>query len=291
MAAPVRSPLPVSDLSKFFSSPDTLTKEVPRLAISLEALDKCGKTHWSLMTAPDPIVLVTCDPGTLHVLNKARLAGRRIPYVLELPHERPDTKIIAAKDVDRFEHDAYKKLWAKYREGMYALASDSKSGIRTVVMDTATDLWHLAELAHFGKLRGNARIDIRTELNADFSGIFWRLYKDRPDLNIILIHKLRKEYKPKGEKGEDAWTGKYEREGFGKIGFAVDLCLRAGWDSVRRDFYTEIEVDQATRYGGGELSGKRWYSKPFDGEQESGFGWLGMTVFPETIENPEWWGL
>lgn len=274
-------PKPVSDLSKYFA-PESSLKETPRLAISLEALDKCGKTHWALHTAPDPILILTNDPGTTHVVNKARRTGKRVE-VVEIPFERPDVKVLKASDVDKTEHGEHKKQWAKYRAVKQALIDDRM--FRTVVDDTATDFWHLAELSHFGKLRGNARIDIRTELNADFSGLFWDLYRGRPELNMILIHKLRKEYKPKSSGGEDAWTGGYEREGFGKIGFAVDLCLRCGWDGLRKQFYTEVDKGQATRFGGGDLSGTRWYG------EESGFGLLGIEVFPDTIETPEWWGL
>jgi hypothetical protein len=278
-------------ISSYFSTPAQAPKSVPRLAISLDALDKCGKTHWSLFTPPDPIALVVANDN-IHVYQKAIQAGRRV-HLMQLEYPVPDPAILAASQVDKGEHAAQIKEWLRFKSGMDAVKADK--AIRTVVWDTATELWHLAELAHFGKLRGNARIDVRTELNADFSKVFWSLYKDRPDLNIILIHRAKKQYEPeldaggnkmKDKQGNDKteWNGKYERAGYNNIGFAVDLSLQAGWDGNKRSFWTRIDPGQATRYGT-ELTGKTWYG------DDSGFANLALEIFPETESNPEWWGL
>ena len=94
---------------------------------------------------------------------------------------------------------------------------------------------------------------------------------------------------PSPEKGVQAqqqrrirWTGKYEAAGYNQSAFQVDLVLRAGWDGVRKDFYTEI--DRVTRFGF-NLIGNRWYGV------ESGFPWLALAVFPKTALTPEMWGL
>ena len=66
----------------------------PRLAISLDALDKCGKSHWAIHTMPDlgaGIAIAMTDEGTLHVINKARAAGRKIAGVLDLLYVSPET--------------------------------------------------------------------------------------------------------------------------------------------------------------------------------------------------------
>jgi hypothetical protein len=268
-----------SDLSKLFSSPETFTsKEEPRLAIQLEALDKCGKTHWALHTAPDPAALVTNDPGTIRVLQKAVAAGRRIPYVMQLDYPDPDPSVTKAAKVDPADHAIWQREWAKYKAGMHAVIQDRT--IRTVITDTEDAIWNLCMLAHFGKIRAIPQ-HLRTECNSDYSGIFWSLYKQRPDLNLIRIHKLKKEYKP-NSKGENDWTGNYEAAGFNQSAFQVDMILRAGWDGVRKSFYTE--VNRVTRFGF-ELIGQRWYG------EESGFGWLAIEIFPDTAITPELWGI
>lgn len=281
----------VNPLLKFFKAPEEI-KETPRLAISLDALDKCGKTHYSLLTTPHPIALVTNDTGTMHVVKKARKLGIQIPYILEQSIARPDAKIISAKNVDEDDQKAWKKEWSRFEDCTKALADGDKrvQAVRTFVIDNGSELANLCELAHFGKLRGNARIDIRAEYNASFSKWFWDLYKGRPDLNIIIIHQVKKEYKP-NSKGNDSWTGKYERKGFTNIGYAVDMSVRAGWEPTMKDFYTEIDGNQATRYGS-ELVGKRWYARPTDDAvSPSHFAHLAMSVFPETELEPEYWGL
>ena len=266
-------------LTRLFSTPESvIQKDQPRLAIQLEALDKCGKTHWALHTAPDPVMLITNDTGTTHVLKKAIAAGRKIPYVMELSYPDPDPSVTAAKDVAAADHTVWKKEWARYKSGMQALLKDRT--IRTIITDTEDALWNLCMLAHFGKIRAIPQ-HLRTECNSDYNGLYWSLYKGRPDLNMIRIHRLKKEYKP-NSKGESDWTGKYEAAGYNQSSFQVDLVLRAGWDGVRKDFYTEI--DRVTRFGF-NLIGNRWYGV------ESGFPWLALAVFPETALTPEMWGL
>lgn len=262
----------------FTTGATAVAKEVPRLCISLEALDKRGKTHYALHTSPDPICLVTNDPGTLRVLKKAITAGKRVPYVLEMDYTAPDPAITKSADVDKQEWAEWKKAWAKFKVAMAALQKDTT--VRTLIWDTASDVWTLCMLSHFGKTQ-KIQQNLRTECNADYSKVFFDLYKGRPDLNMILIHKLKKEYKP-NSKGENDWTGKYESSGFNQTGFQVDLTLRADWDGVRRSLYTEL--NNPSRFGF-DLVGQRWYG------EESAFNQLALEIFPEIMADMEAWGL
>jgi len=277
------------DLGKFFSSGDSF-KEIPRLALSLEALEKSGKTHWALMTTPEPIALVTNDPGTMHVFKKAKNAGRKIPWVLEQNIIKGDPSARSKDDVDKDEQKVWRREFDRFTGAMEILHEDKT--VRTLVIDNTSEIANLCELAHFGKLKGNARIDLRAEFNAAMHKWFWDLYKRRPDLNMILIHRLKKEYKPKSTGTGDSWTGGYEREGFNRIGYYVDMSVRAGWIKPNAaelgGFWTEVDANQPTRYGA-ELSGKRWYA--LDSRDPSHFASLAMAVFPETELEPEYWGL
>ena len=274
---------PTSALSQIFITPEAfISTEVPRLAINLEALDKCGKSHYAFLTTPDPIVAVTNDPGTLHIVKKAHQAGRRFNGVMQLNYATPDPAVTRTADVDREEWMAWKKEWARYKSGIYALLNEdprSPNRTRTLIKDTETDVWTLCMLAHFGK---TVKIEqhMRTEANADYSKVYWDLYKGRPDLNMILIHKLKKQY-VKNSKGNSDWNGEYETSGMNQVGYHVDFTLKAAWDPQYKSFYTEIT--KPTRYGAG-LAGKRWY-----GEQ-SHFGLLALEIFPETILTPQIWG-
>jgi hypothetical protein len=263
-------------LTDFFK-PVSSALTQPRLAISLDALEKSGKTHWSLFTTPEPIAVIMADEGTDHVMRKAKAQGRKIAGVLDVLYKDPVTK--GKSLANEAMQKEWQAKWQHYVAGVEALAADKT--IRTVVRDTETGLWQLCQLAHFGRLTQIPQ-HLRTECNAAYLRTFRILYA-RKDLNMVLIHQTKKEYKP-NSKGEADWTGKYERDGMNKIGFAVDVALVAGWDGVQKSFYTHVPPGQATRYGP-ELAGKYWYG------EESGFGWLGMELFPETELTPEVWGL
>jgi len=262
---------------KAYFKPVSAIMRPPRIALSLEALDKCGKSHWAIMTPPGPLVVAMTDDGTEYVLRKAKAAGRPVAGVLDLHYTRPAT--IGKSQANETLQKEWREKWELFKNGMNAVAADKS--IRTVVRDTETEIWQLAQLAYFGRLTQIPQ-HLRTECNADYLRTFRVLY-GREDLNIVLVHQLKKEYKP-NSKGEADWTGKYERDGMNKIGFAVDLVLRAGWDGNRRSFYTQVPTEQATRFGA-DLAGKQWYG------EESGFGYLGMELFPETGLTPEVWGL
>jgi hypothetical protein len=265
-----------------FSSASAL--RVPRLAVSLEATDKCGKTYWALMTAPDPVCVISNDIGTASIVALARKAGRRI-YTMDLSVPPPPPNVKSHTAINQADWDEWKKAWDKHKSAVDAIIAEKS--IRTLVDDTETEVWHLAELAYFGKLQGNQNLDVRTKLNADYQRVFWKLYNERPDLNIILIHKQGKEYKKEGAGKQADWTGGYEIKGYSGIGFLVDASLIMKWDTIRKDFCIRF-ADKAMRYGNPfELVGKSWYSR----DEDYGFGYIAMEVFPETQETPEYWGL
>jgi hypothetical protein len=273
------TPSSSSPFSSYFSGSPSKITILPRLAISLEAQDKCGKTHWGLATAPDPIAISYTDPGTAMVIQKIRaLYPKKQIFGQDLTYTR-----ISHRDGHRESDESLVKEWLTkwdlFQHAQLAIAANPK--IKTVIRDTESEIWQLCQLAHFQKLDKIPQ-HLRTSANAAYLATFRCLYS-RPDLNIILIHQTKKQYAP-NSKGEDAWTGKYERDGMNKIGFQVDLILRAGWDPQFRKFFTYVPEDQATRFGA-ELAGKRWMG------EESGFGWLGMECYPDTVETPEVWGL
>jgi hypothetical protein len=61
-------------------------------------------------------------------------------------------------------------------------------------------------------------------VNSEFRELWKGIYDDREDLNVVLTHKVKKEYKS-GKDGKDAWTGKFERAGFADVPYLVDINL------------------------------------------------------------------
>ena len=279
-------------LSALFTPESSILRARPRLALSIEALDKAGKTHYAIMTAPDPIAVVTNDPGTQTVVDKAKAAGK-VVHQFVMNWQAPSRLVKSAKEVDTAEWEAWANEWNRYVSFISAVEQDR--GIRTIVKDTETDLWHLAELAYFGKLAGNSSMDIRPKLNYAYSQGFWDLYKRRPDLNIILIHRLKKKYIKAASKNPDApadWNGEYETDGYSKVAFMVDATVRCGWDPLKKDFYSEFDSNKSFRHystDNAHILNKRWYA--MDAADPSAFWNLGMEVFPETANTPEVWGI
>lgn len=291
MTIPAQPKLATQEFLSLLTPESSILRAAPRLAMSLEALDKSGKTHYALMTAPDPIALISTDPGTQTVVDKARAAGKVI-HQLRLDWDPPEKLSKSAKDIDKDEWQEWIDCHNKHNAFINALIKDRSC--RTLVKDTETDLWHLAELAYFGKAAGNSSMDIRPRLNHDYTGTFRRLYKSRPDLNIILIHKLKKKYiKGKGPDAPADWNGEYETDGYSRIAFEVDLTLRAEWDKNYKDFCTYFDSNKAFRQWSLEnapLLNKRWYSNNTP-DDPSTFWNLGLSIYPDTADTPELWGM
>ena len=266
-------------LDQFFTIPDRAT--TPRLAVSIEGLDKRGKTYWSLVTAPAPILVISDDPGTMDLAQKLRRQGKDI-RIMEVTYPPPDPNVIRTVDVNSTDFNKWKGEWERVRTAARSVIPAKQ--IRTLVFDTGGGLWDLCVLAHFGKLKKAISQELRAECNAEYSGLFWELYKGRLDLNLIYIHKVKKRYvkTPGTDKGD--WDGTYERSGYNMMSFLVDVSLVTNYDGMRRMFYTELDMSQPTRYGA-HLAGKKWYGT------ESTFYNLGFDLFPETELTPEVWGV
>ena len=266
-----------NETDQYFALPGTSI--YPRLVLSVDGLDKEGKTHYALMTTPTPCRVITNDTGTEIIAQKARALGRDV-RVMNIDMPDPDPKIIRATDVDENDLRIWRTERDKVKTVITAIRKDKT--IKTLVFDTGGKLWNLWLLSYFGKMKKISE-HLREEPNSDFYKMLWDLYKSREDLNIILLHLMKKQYAP-NSKGENEWNGKYERQGWNRMGGYVDMTVRAGWDGVRKQYYTEIDASQSTRFGS-HLSGKRWY-----GDQNT-FWNLGMEVFPATELTPEVWGL
>lgn len=191
-----------------FTNANTLANLPKRLLVNVEGLDKGGKTHFA-MTAPGPIALFDMDRGLEGVVQKFMkekeilfTSYRHLPIITEADH---------------------KSLWSKFEKD-YDVALVAK-GIRTIIFDTATELWEKARLAEFGRLSNVQHM--YPALNAKFRKLIDRAFD--AEKNLILLNKRKKTYK-QNAKGEDSWNGKWERAGFGEIGYIVQVNLNAYQD-------------------------------------------------------------
>lgn len=169
----------------------------PRLIACISGKEKQGKSHWAL-TAPGDIAIFNADLGLEGVVHK--FTKEKNIYVYNYTPGGTDIVEMKAMWVD------LKKAW---------IDAFQNPKIRTVITDTATDLWELIRLARLGALTkvmpyhyGPVNAEFREFLKAAYSAT---------TTNLILLHKQKKKYV------DDKWKGEYERAGFSDMGFIVQL--------------------------------------------------------------------
>jgi hypothetical protein len=167
----------------------------PRIILSISALEKQGKTHFAL-TAPGPIAMFSTDIGEEGVVGKFK-------------------KKIMILDVARIDEDAAEKApleWDKFKKA-YNHCLRSKE-VRSIVIDTATEIWELLRMARFGRLTQVMPYQYGP-VNAEYRTLIRDAYNF--DKNLILIHKMKAQYV------NDKRTGEWERSGFSDTGFLVQV--------------------------------------------------------------------
>ena len=120
------------------------------------------------------------------------------------------------------------------------------NGIRTVVADTASEIWELLRLARFGKLSQVMPMHYGP-VNAEYKELLRKAANS--DKNVILLHRMKSEYV------DEKRTGKYERTGFGETGHIVQANLRCYRDSDNEWHVMVRDCRQNALLAGEELVG------------------------------------
>jgi len=173
----------------------------PRIIVSLSALEKQGKTHFAL-TAPGPIAFFSTDIGEEGVVSKFT-----------------KDKVIHIMDVARIGEDAAEQApeeWDRFAKAYHGALADKK--VRSIIIDTATEIWELLRIARFGRLTQVMPYQYGP-VNAEYRNLIREAYKF--DKNLILIHKMKAQYI------NDKRTGEYDRAGFSDTGFLVQVNATA----------------------------------------------------------------
>ncbi len=220
-----------------------------RLVVSVEAMEKQGKSHFSL-TAPGPIALFDFDTGLEGVIHK--FAKEKDIYVSD--YRRLGNVL---------KPEEYLAMWERFKREYVACIQEGP--VRTIIMDTATEVWELLRLARFGKLTQVMPYHYGP-VNAEFRELIRLGYGS--DKNLILLHKMKPEYV------NDKSTGKYVRSGFGDTGFMVQVNIRLYRDSDNIFIMWIKDSRQNPDIAGIEI--------PIS--NVLGFPLLGTMVLPETQE-------
>lgn len=191
-----------------------------RVVVCTKALDKRGKTHWAL-TAPGPIAIVGLDTGTKEIA--AKFLGRK--ELICAYHKVSGRLASVAETQNKAEGE-----WESVKTSIIAATDHPR--VRTLMIDTGTEVHELLRLARFGKLE-QVLPHHYGPVNKEMRDLVKRAY-EREDLNVIWIHKLKKEYK-ENRKGESNWTGSYEMAGYADIPYLVDVTLEHYWVNPTED--------------------------------------------------------
>lgn len=198
---------------------------VYQLTINSEGLERSGKTDFALK-APDPIGVIALDKNTINIaIKKQRDAGKTIlladfcdpnpktnPGLAQFVLPERSKPGIMIKTEQKATKPFYERRWEAICTAYFDLVNDPS--IRTIVIDTGTQLWEDIRLARFGALSKIAPREYGA-VNGEMREMIMAA-----KCNLIVTHKLGKLYE-----GND-WKGKYEGKGWGDVAFACNTTIR-----------------------------------------------------------------
>ena len=178
-----------------------------RIVLALAGHPKSGKSHFAL-TAPGPIAYLDLDAVEPMVLAKF-MKGKQIFHA---DHSRP------VLDIDP-SHDDHIKRWKEFRSTHETAVKDPK--IRTIIWDTATEVWEMCRLKHFGAL--SKKSHHYGPPNAEMLSLI-RMVKEQSDKNFIMLQQMTEIYE------NDMGTGRYGPAGFKQVPYQANVIATAYHD-------------------------------------------------------------
>lgn len=196
--------------------------EVPPLVASINAQEGHGKTTF-LLTGKKPLSLFHIDPNTEEIVNKAVKEGDIDESDVTLyPVEYP-ASIFGGRD--EIQDDAEKAWGETFLDPLREVLDDDD--VATIGLDTGTELFELLMMADHGKTI-QILPELRTKTNYKFKGLLQALKRSKK--HIIILHRVRDVWATtvvQSSKGEEEQRNKvpgvYEREGFNKVGYHVNV--------------------------------------------------------------------
>ncbi len=193
-----------------------------RMLVGSQGRHRTGKTDWSIRDAPDPIILISVDFGHEGVVEKFAEDKELYIYTQNIPPVANQSQYL----------DHWKRLRDKIEGAM------THPNVRTVVLDTGSEIWELLRLAEFGSLvpRGDVK-QLYGQINRTYSSLIKMAY-DR-EINLVVSHKMKKKYinrtiqTQKGAVTQDVWEGDYERTGFGESEYLIQINIEHLFDPTR----------------------------------------------------------
>lgn len=231
--------------TSFTETEDTVKQ---RLIVAIDGETGSGKNRLAF-SFPDPIAFLSFDPNYAKTLKEARQQWKKRIYraSYSLPVIKPD-----GRNADSIANAAG-DLWDKVAVDFMGAIRDPK--VQTIIVDTATELFELIKLAIYGK---TVQVMQRDLGHAYASYRQFIREAESSDKNLVLIHKMKDEYK------QDKSTGNRIRAGYKDTAYSVttEVLMEKNPEEPFPDRYhcrihkchlrPEIEFDGD---GNGELTG------------------------------------
>jgi hypothetical protein len=169
-----------------------------RLILSIQGPEKVGKTHLAL-SAPKPLAYFNLDFRTEGVIE--RFADQDIQVIdIEYDLENEGEAEVYMEVLNKF-HNAY---------------SYATRHFKTVVEDTATEVWELMRLAHLGK-----RTQVMPHHYVQVNTAFRQHVREaeKAGINLVMIHKLKEEWV------NNSNTGRLIRDGFKGMNYLAQTLV------------------------------------------------------------------
>ena len=209
--------------------------------------EKSGKTNLAL-TAPGPIALFDFDYGLEGVVDK--FIGTKAIHTSEYR-------------IGEIAADKFVASWERFKKEFTACLHEKE--VRTMVVDTGTEMWELVRMARFGKLT-----QVMPHQYGPVNGELRSLIRDTysSDKNLILLHKMTEIYL------NNQPTGRFGMAGFKDIPYSVQVNVLC-WRDTEQTFHAEInDCRQNADVAGMELIGEM-----------INFPQIAQLVYPNTSED------
>ena len=245
-----------------------------RLVAAVDGLEKEGKTHFAL-TAPGPIAYCAFDIGDEGVVEKVQhtKAVHKADYFISVEKgmSPEDVMKLAMPVWDQFIYD-WKTMMAELKAGH----------LMTGVLDTGSEAWEVLRLARFGKLTQIMPHNY-TALNTEYRNLVREVFSTPG--NLVILHKLKKEWINDPLTGKGNKTGNYERAGYADTGFLVQANLVA---------WREKDMATGKKSGAFHITVNDCRQNPMIAGLDlegpmAHWAWLGVNVYPDT--SLEDWGM
>jgi hypothetical protein len=193
----------------------------PFLIMGLDGKPKSGKSRFAF-TMPAPIAYINFDRSIKYLLDQFK--GKDI-MLKDFTREMPTDGQWDPKKAGR--------VWDEFVKIFMATLD---TGVRSLVVDTASEIWEVLRWAKFGKL-DHVKPHHYTQVNGPYRQLLNEA--QHHNTNVLLLHKA-KEVWEEDKQGNPHPTGEWVRDGFRGTSFALEVDGFMWRDPGGGSFHLEV---------------------------------------------------